>query len=95
MKELQAVNQQVILDYSDKKEEQRTAAGIIIPDTAKEKPRMAPVVSMAAIENAEIKPGDVVIFKQYSGTELKFEDKDYLIIPYADILAKVVETETI
>ena len=95
MKELQAVNQQVILDFSEKKEEQRTAAGIIIPDTAKEKPRMAPVGSMAAIENAEIKPGDVVIFKQYSGTELKFEDKDYLIIPYADILAKVVETEPI
>jgi len=95
MKELQAVNQQVILDVSETQQEQHTASGIIIPDTAKEKSQMALVVSMSVIDNPEIKPGDRVIFKPYSGNEIEFEGKKYLILPYADILAKVVETEEI
>lgn len=93
-KELMPVNQNVIVDYSTEKE-QKTAGGIIIPDTAKEKPRFAKVVSLANIENVEIAVGDVVFFKQYSGTEIEFEGNKYLIVPYADILAKVVETEEI
>ncbi len=95
MKELHPTNQNVVIDISATQEEQMTASGIIIPDTAKEKPTMAPVKWMSAIEDAEIKPGDVVIFKSYSGTEIEFEGKKYLILPYADILAKVVETESI
>jgi len=95
MKELQPVNQNLILDISPEMAEQKTASGIIIPDTAKEKPQIAPVVWMGVIENAEVKPGDKVIFKPYSGTEIEFEQRKYLIIPYADILAKVVETEAI
>ena len=91
MKELQPVNQQVVLDISISNEEQRTASGIIIPDTAKEKPKMAPVSWMSSIDNAEIKPGDKVLFKPYSGTEVEFEGKQYLILPYADIMAKIVE----
>lgn len=95
MKELQPVNQQVILDITVSRQEQRTASGIIIPDTAKEKPQMAPVVGMSVIDNPEIKPGDTVLFKAYSGSEIEFEDKKYLILPYSDILAKIVETEEI
>lgn len=95
MKELQPVNQQVVLDITESNQEQRTASGIIIPDTAKEKPKMAPVVGMSVIDNPEIKPGDVVLFKPYSGTEIEFEGKKYLILPYSDILAKMVETEEI
>ena len=95
MKELQAINQQVVLDVTVSKAEQRTASGIIIPDTAKEKPRTAPVISMSVIENAEIKPGDVVLFKPYGGTEVEFEGKQLLVIPYGEILAKMVETEEI
>jgi chaperonin GroES len=95
MKELQPINQQVILDITVSNEEQRTASGIIIPDSAKEKPKVAPVVWMSVIENSEVKPGDNVIYKQYSGTEVEFEGKKYLIMPYADILAKIVETEEI
>ncbi len=95
MKELQPVNQQVILDITESKQEQRTASGIIIPDTAKEKPQMAPVAGMSVIDNPEIKPGDIVLFKAYSGTEVEFEGKKYLILPYSDILAKIVETEEI
>lgn len=93
-KELMPVNQNVIVDINDKKE-QKTASGIFIPDTAKEKPRFARVVSIANIENVEISVGDVVFFREYGGTEIEFEGKKYLILPYADILAKVVETEEI
>ncbi|HOF20944.1 MAG TPA: co-chaperone GroES [Bacteroidales bacterium] len=95
MKELQPINQLVVLDVTASKDEQRTSSGIIIPDTAKEKPKSAPVVWMGVIENAEIKPGDVVLYKPFAGTEIEFEGKEYLILPYADVLAKVVETEKI
>ena len=95
MKELQAVNQQVLLDVTESQQEQHTASGIIIPDSAKGKSQMALVASMSVIDNPEIKPGDMVIFKPYSGNEIEFEGKKYLILPYADILAKVVETEEI
>lgn len=95
MKELQPVNQLVVLDVTETSSEQRTSSGIIIPDTAKEKPKTAPVVWMSAIENAEVKPGDVVLYKPFSGSEMEFEGKNYLILPYADIFAKVVETEKI
>jgi chaperonin GroES len=95
MKELQPVNQNVLLDITEKESEQKTASGIIIPDTAKEKPKLAKVIGLSTIENVEIAVGDTVLFKEYSGTETEFEGKKYLIIPYADILAKVVETEAI
>ncbi len=95
MKELLPVNQHVAIDITEKVTEQKTASGIIIPDSAKEKPKMAPVVWMGVVENAEVKPGDIVLFKPYSGTEIDFEGKKILILPYADILAKVVETEEI
>lgn len=95
MKELQAVNQQVILEISEWEQEQRTASGIIIPDSAKEKSRMAVVSGMSVIDNPEVKIGDRVLFKPYSGNEVVFEGKKYLILPYGDILAKVVETEEI
>jgi chaperonin GroES len=95
MKELQPINQLVVLDITESKNEQRTSSGIIIPDTAKEKPKTAPIVWMGAIENAEVKPGDVVLYKPFSGTEIEFEGNVYLMLPYADIFAKVVETEKI
>jgi len=95
MKELQPLNQNVILDISIDKKEEKTAGGIIIPDTAKEKPVHAPVVAIGNIENVEIGVGDIVVYKKFSGTEIDFEGKKYLIIPYADLLAKIVETEEI
>jgi chaperonin GroES len=95
MRELQPVNQHVALDITESGSEKRTASGIIIPDTAKEKSQFASIAWMGLVENAEVKPGDTVIFKAYSGTEVEFEGKKYLILPYADILAKIVETEEI
>ena len=63
MRELQPVNQNVILDVSDDNSEQTTASGIIIPDTAKEKPKFAKVVALSNIEGPEIAVGDVVFYK--------------------------------
>ena len=95
MKELQPVNQNVLLDITESNEEQVTASGIIIPDSAKKKQNVATVVAISNIENPDITVGDQVMFKEFSGTETKFEAKKYLLVQYADILAKVVETEEI
>ncbi|MDT8392357.1 MAG: co-chaperone GroES [Bacteroidales bacterium] len=95
MKELQPLNQNVILDITDDKKEQTSAGGIIIPDTAREKPMFAKVVSLSNIDNCEIAIGDMVVYKKFSGTEIEFEGKKYLTVPYADLLAKVVEVDAI
>ena len=60
-----------------------------------DKPVFARVLGLSAIENAEINTGDTVLFKKYSGTEIDFEGRKYLLMPDADILAKIVETEEI
>lgn len=95
MKELQPLNQNVILDLNDDKKEQKTAGGLIIPDSAREKPQTAKVLAVGNVENPGISAGDVVFYKKYSGTELEHEGNKYLVIPYADLLAKIVETEEI
>ena len=93
MKELQPINQHVLLEIEAA--EEKTASGIIIPDTAKEKPKFARVLAISGIEDPEIAVGDVVFYKNFSGTELEFEGKDYLMMPYADILGRIVETDKI
>ena len=72
--------------------ETKTAAGIIIPDTAKEKPQKGSIVAVGpgTKENpVTVKVGDSVLYGKYSGTELKLEGKDYLIMRESDILAIV------
>ena len=72
--------------------ETKTASGIIIPDNAKEKPQKAVVVAVGngTKDNPmTVKAGDHVLFGKYSGTELKYEGKDYLIMSEKDILAIV------
>ena len=72
--------------------ETKTASGIIIPDTAKEKPQKGNVVAVGngTKENPiSVKVGETVLYGKYSGTELKFEGKDYLIMRENDILAIV------
>ncbi|MCF8231545.1 MAG: co-chaperone GroES [Bacteroidales bacterium] len=95
MKELQPINENVVLDITEDKQEQKTASGIYIPETAKERKNVARVVAMANIENAEIQVGDYVLYKEYSGVESEFDDKKLLVVQYADILSKVVDTESI
>ena len=95
MKELQPINQNVLLELSEDKAVQKTASGIIIPDSAQEKQEIAKVMAVSNIENAEIAPGDEVLYKKYAGTEIDYNGKKYLLLPYAEILSKVVETESI
>ena len=72
--------------------ETKTASGIIIPDTAKEKPQKGIVVAVGSGRKDNpitVKVGETVLYGKYSGTELKFESKDYLIMRESDILAIV------
>jgi len=95
MKELQPINENVVLDITEDKQEQKTSSGIYIPETAKQRKNVAKVVAIANIENAEIQVGDYVLYKEYSGVESEFDDKKLLVVQYADILSKVVQTESI
>jgi chaperonin GroES len=70
--------------------EEKTAGGIIIPDTAKEKPQRGLVVAVGPGKKDEpltVKEGDSVLYGKYSGTEISFEDKEYLIMRESDIVA--------
>ena len=72
--------------------ETTTASGIIIPDTAKEKPQKGKVVAVGpGTKDVEmtVKVGDAVLYGKYSGTDLKLEGTDYLIMRESDILAIV------
>lgn len=67
-----------------------TSGGIIIPDSAKEKPQQAKVVAVGngtKDEEMEVKVGETVLYGKYSGTEISHEGKDYLILKQSDILA--------
>jgi chaperonin GroES len=77
-------------------QEETTAAGIVLPDSAKEKPQEGKVVAVGTgrVENGErvaleVKEGDRIIFSKYAGTEVKYEDKELLILRESDILAVV------
>ena len=70
--------------------EEKTAGGIIIPDTAQEKPQKGIVVAVGnGTKDYEmsVKIGDKVLYGKYSGTELKFEGKNYLMMRESDLLA--------
>ena len=77
--------------------EQTTASGLVIPDTAKEKPQEGKVVSVGPgrFDEAgkrvplDVKVGDVVIFSKYGGTEVKYSGQEYLILSARDVLAIV------
>lgn len=70
--------------------EEKTASGIIIPDTAKEKPQKGIVVAAGPgtkDDKMEVKVGDLVLYGKYAGSELSVDGKDYMIMRQSDILA--------
>jgi chaperonin GroES len=75
--------------------EEKTKGGIILPDTAKDRPQEGEVVAVGSgriLENGErvpleVKVGDRVVFSKYGGTEVKIDDEEYLIIRESDLLA--------
>jgi len=72
--------------------EEKTAGGIIIPDTAKEKPQRGTVIAVGPGKKDEpitLKVGDTVFYGKYSGTEIIIEGKDYLIMKASDILGSL------
>lgn len=77
--------------------EEKTAGGILLPDTAKEKPQIGEVLAVGTgrlLENGrrvspEVKPGDRVVFAKYSGTEVKVDGEEVLVLKESDILAIV------
>ena len=73
-----------------------TASGLVIPDTAKEKPQLGDVLAVGPgdFQDGErlpmdVKKGDVVVYSKYGGTEIKFEGQDYLILSSRDVLAVI------
>ncbi|MBU8908556.1 co-chaperone GroES [Desertibacillus haloalkaliphilus] len=75
--------------------EEKTASGIVLPDSAKEKPQEGKVVAVGTgrvTDNGErvaleLSEGDAVIFSKYAGTEVKYDGKEYLILRESDVLA--------
>jgi len=77
--------------------EEVTKGGIVLPDTAKEKPQQGRVVAVGPgrmLDTGErakpaVKPGDVVVYAKYGGAEVEVDDKEYMILRESDVLAKV------
>jgi chaperonin GroES len=72
--------------------EEKTASGLYIPDTAKEKPQRGKVVAVGngkKDEEMELKVGDVVLYGKYAGTELNIDGKEYMMMRQSDVLAIV------
>ena len=79
-------------------EEETTTSGIVLPDTAKEKPQRGRVLAVGPgprdedgnYVKMELEEGDEIIFSKYGGTEIKLGTEDYLILRESDVLAKVI-----
>jgi chaperonin GroES len=83
-------------------EEETTSSGIVLPDTAKEKPQRGRVLAVGPGPRDEdgeyikmdVEEGDVIIYSKYGGTEIKLGTDEYLILRESDVLAKVVSSTT-
>ena len=92
---LKPLGDRVVVEPLEK--EEKTASGIILPETAKEKPQEGEVVAAGPGRlddngkrvEMDVKKGDIVLFAKYSGTEIKIDDKKLLILKESDILAIV------
>jgi chaperonin GroES len=70
-------------------QENKTASGLLLPETAKEKPQTGEVVAVGGDEDIKVKAGDKVLFAKYSGAEVKFDGVEYLLMEANDILARL------
>ncbi len=82
-------------------EEERTASGIIIPDTVKEKPMQGEILAVGhgarddagKVHSLDVKPGDQILFGKWSGTEVKIDEEDLLIMKESDIMGVIGPTK--
>ena len=75
--------------------EEKTAGGIILPDTAKERPDEGIIVAKAADATDEVAISDRVIYKKFAGQEIKVNGKEMKLVPSGDLLVKYVESDAI
>ena len=87
---LRPIEDHIVVKITSQSEEKKIG-GIIIPDTAKEKPQMAKVIAVGTDEDLKkaVKVGDNVLYGKYSGTEIELDGEKYLILAKSDILAVV------
>ncbi len=71
-------------------QESKTASGLLLPETAKEKPQTGLVVAVGDDEEIKLKVNDKVLFAKYSGTEFKMDGTEYLLLESSDVLARFV-----
>lgn len=89
---IQPLGSRVLLQVLE--EESTTPSGLVIPDTAKEKQQRGIVIAVGDDEEAiRVKVGEKVLFPQYTGTELRLEGKDYLLIDAGELLAVLGRTD--
>jgi chaperonin GroES len=96
--QLKPLRDRVVVERSEA--EEKTAGGIVLPDTAKDKPKRGRVVAVGSgrilengeVKTIEVKPGDEVLFGAYAGTEVKIDGKEYLVLNESEVLA-VVESD--
>ncbi len=71
-------------------QENKTSSGLLLPETAKEKPQTGLVVAVGDDEEVKLKVNDKVLFAKYTGTDFKMDGVDYLLLESSDVLAKVL-----
>ncbi|MGH9126723.1 MAG: co-chaperone GroES [Acidimicrobiales bacterium] len=95
---LQPLDDRIVVKQSEA--EERTASGLVIPDTAKEKPQQGAVLAVGPGKRAEntgelipldIQVGDTIVYSKYGGTEITVDGQDLLILTGRDVLAKVIK----
>ena len=86
---LKTLHKNVILKKEKAEKETKTASGIILTDNSKNKPSYATVVAIGPESEAEIKVDDKVVYKEYSGTDVKLDEEEFIIVEDEDILAVI------
>ncbi len=92
---LRPLKDRVLIKYSE--EPEKSAGGLFIPDTAKEKPQKGEIVAVGSgkitddgkVQKMEVKVGDIVLFEKYSGSKINIDETEYLILREDDILGIV------
>ena len=84
---IQPLGARVLIQPLD--QQSRTASGIILPEMSKEKPQTGLVIAVGDDEDIKVKVDDKVLFAKYTGTEVKFDGIEYLLMDHSDILARV------
>ena len=91
---LQPLDDRIVVKPNES--EEKTASGLVIPDTAKEKPQEGEVIAVGPGRFEEgqrlpldVSPGDIVLYSKYGGTEVKYGGEEFLILSARDLLAKI------